>query len=188
MKEEDTLYIVYSPTSSSGIILSPGYSEGFTNTEGNTKIVISSLPNKFWLNLVYLPATPSSTDGCAEFPFLIYNGDSTSPIAARIGCVNVYFNKDVPTDSKLRTIDAIITGIQQITIAVKQSDSLYGAFQLYYSSKYRLSKPSYFNLLYFSSKCLSHSQCFPHNLFCVILPSFIKCSNDNVVIKIAKPA
>ena len=114
MKEEDTLYIVYSPTSSSGIILSPGYSEGFTNTEGNTKIVISSLPNKFWLNLVYQPAVPSSSSpsGCDEFPFLIYNSDSTSPIAAKVGCGNVHFNKDVPTDSKLRTIDAIITGIQ----------------------------------------------------------------------------
>ena len=112
MKEEDTLNIDYSPTSSSGIIFSPDFPKDLTNTAGNTKIVISSLPNKFWLNLMYLPATPSSTDGCDEFPFLICNGDSTSPIAAKVGCGNVHFNKDVPTDSKLRTIDAIITGIQ----------------------------------------------------------------------------
>lgn len=136
MIEEATLAINYTQGNSSGLILSPNSSNGFNNTNGMTKVVMSFLPNTFWLNLVYLPGTPTS-NGCDTAPFLLYNGSSTSLITTKLGCGSVRVNSEVLAGT-LRSLDVIITGTQQITIAVNRSDSLYSSFKLYYSSKYTI--------------------------------------------------
>lgn len=138
MKEEDTLYVEYNQTNQSGKILSPNHSQNFNNSHGETKTIINSLPKTFWLNLVYIPSTITATNGlCDKSPFLLYNGTSTSSITTKHGCGSVHFNSEVPAGT-WRTIDVIITGTERITIAVKPSGSPYGAFKLYYSSKYKL--------------------------------------------------
>ena len=95
MKEEGTLNIEYTQTNSSRLILSPNYHGSLNNAQEETEVVISSLPNTFWLNLVYQASIPVSWGGCDDWPLLIHSS-SKSHISAKLGCGDVHFNSDVP--------------------------------------------------------------------------------------------
>ena len=135
MTQEETVTITISGVNSTGALKSPNYTGLYNNSNGLTKITFGHLPKRCWINLVYLPVIPqTSNDLCDEFPFDIH-GDGD--IQQKHGCAHNHFNEDVPIVGKWRTVDFIyvFAYVNEITLLVREKETGLGAFRLFYNSK-----------------------------------------------------